>query len=971
MRGPRDREPLPTLRLAAAAGLLAAAGTGAAGTPAVARAQEAPRPALPADTDTVALDTIRADTVPVRLRLSDTATSDIVSAEELEERRRGLGGGEFPERDSVFDRLMERSGVRAVEYRGEDVELDVDREAVQLRGSAQANYTASVLEADSIAYQAAAQFISARGGIRLVGADRREVTSDSTLFYDVSRLRGTIMDARTAFAEQGAEWYVRGTATPRGQREVFVEAGSFTSCELEAPHYYFKAGQIKVVSQDIIAAWPIVLYIHNVPIAWLPFFAQDIRPGRRSGFLPPRFGVSDVIQTSSGRTGRSVTDFGYYFAINRFLDAQATIDWFAGSFTRLNGAFRYRFLKSFVQGNLLASYSYGSEGRSLEVRGEHRQELSPDTDVRANVAYVQNTRLFQDRTFDPELQTQTIDSDVGLNHRFPFGRLSVSGRRRQFQGEQGRVELTLPQMNMTFSPVTLFPAPRNRAGPFNNLTLSGGTNFSRRSRTQEGSDDVTDTNGAVNSSLRLGRFGVSGGVTFDDQRTTPFDEETEEDGDPFSETRIAWNSSANFQVDLMGSTTLRPGVQVSGSQFRSPGTEGDFVTTPTRMDLNASLTTDLYGFYPGFAAFSRVRHKISPSFNWRYSPEVSVADSLLEIPGFPAASAQARHTLSVTLNQTFEAKVRPEREPEEVEGAGPPAEEAEPEAGPEEGPEEGEDPPEEAGPGAGAEREVGAEQTFPDPRQEAEAGPGGAPPIGSARRAPQERNVVLLAISSSSLDFDFEQEEGPLLVTDRFRNNISSDLLRGLDLRVTYDLFEGTGAERAFSPFLSELSGSFSLRSGLGLGQIFGLGGDRGAARGRPRIPRGIDSRYRLRGFEDEPFEDEMGPPTGAGPWDLSLSYSLSRVREEEAGEKSQSISGTLSLQPTPNWRFRWSTQYNFTRGEFGRHLVTLDRDLHRWIANFSFAKSPNGNFLFQVAVSLKDAPDLRIDYDQQSLTGR
>ena len=35
------------------------------------------------------------------------------------------------------------------------------------------------------------------------------------------------------------------------------------------------------------------------------------------------------------------------------------------------------------------------------------------------------------------------------------------------------------------------------------------------------------------------------------------------------------------------------------------------------------------------------------------------------------------------------------------------------------------------------------------------------------------------------------------------------------------------------------------------------------------------------------------------------------------------------------------------------------------------FARSPNGNFIFQMSVSLQDAPDLKFDYDQQTQDGQ
>ena len=48
-------------------------------------------------------------------------------------------------------------------------------------------------------------------------------------------------------------------------------------------------------------------------------------------------------------------------------------------------------------------------------------------------------------------------------------------------------------------------------------------------------------------------------------------------------------------------------------------------------------------------------------------------------------------------------------------------------------------------------------------------------------------------------------------------------------------------------------------------------------------------------------------------------------------------------------------------------HRAVLDRDLHRWRASFQFSRAPNGNVIFQLLLTLTDAPDLRVTYDQKS----
>jgi len=914
-----------------------------------------------ADTDSVApapRDTLdRTTRDPAEVEPAGVDTLD-VTADTLDV----VGGSQapdFPDRDQFFDRLAALSGFRVIEYRGRDVALDVEEETVRLRVDAETKYAESVLTADRITYWAGLQFIQAHRNITLEGAGQTS-TSDSVINYDVSQAKGTIMDAQTSFAERGTEWFIRGDATPRGANTVFVEAGRFTSCELDEPHFYFRAGQIKVVSGDILLAWPVTLYINDVPLVWLPFFAHDLREGRRSGFLPPRFGVNDLISTSTN-VSRSITDFGYYFALNEFMDAQATMDWFSGRFTRINGAFRYKSLKKFFDGNVLASYSFG-DSRTFQFQMRHRHDITPVTNLRINANFISNTQVFEQQSFDPTRQTQRISSDLGLQHRFSFASLNFSASRRQDLGTlRGKTDLTLPNLQMTFSPLTLFAAPRNRSGTFNNIVVNGGFSFSRLMQDQEEADDRTTDRGAVNTGIRVGSFGISSNANFNRIATSPFDS-LGSTPPTSAQTRVDYGASADYQVDLIGSTTFRPTVSLATSSFRSDSTQNRFVAAPTRLRFGASLSTDLYGFYPGFGPFQRIRHKFSPRFAYDYSPAIETADSLLSIPGFPVTNIRAENRFSITLNQTFEAKLRDDIELDDEAQAVLDGRLIDADS-------------------IAFERDsLAAIGQDPAARDSLGAAPSdslslGAPlaavrdSAGGPRQAREQRNVVLLGINSSQLQFDFSRENEPALTTDRWSHRINSDLLRGLSLNLALDLFDGVGEGRTFAPILSTLSGSFTFSSATGLGGLLGLGGGGGRRQSDPRnrLRDASSSRYRLQSFEENRDPLDPGLRSG-GPWTLSLSYSLQRSREAEAALDRQTVQATLSLNPTPNWRLAWRTSYNVTSGEFADHTVTLDRDLHRWMATFLFARAPNGNFIFQMSVNLRDAPDLKFDYDQQTL---
>ena len=938
---------------------------------------EVPRPDSAAQADSAA----RADSAVVAdpaARVDPAAAGDSAASDTLEA---APADPPFPQPDDIFGLLLEEAGYQAVQYRGRRVQLDVGEEAVHLEREAQASYEQALIDADTITYRAGLQFVRACGGISMTGQGQ-DAVSDQCLHYDVSGTKGTILDARSSFAERGSEWFTRGNTTLRGSGTAFVETGNFTSCDVEHPHYYFRAGQIKVVSNDIIVAWPVTLYIQDVPVAWLPFFAQDIRDERRSGFLPPRFGVNDVVASSSN-SRRSVTDFGYYFAFNDFMDAQATADWFSGRFTRLNGALRYRSIKKFFRGNILTSYSVGNE-KTFQFQMRHNHELTPVTDIRVNANFVSNTTVFERQSFNPTQQTQRISSDVGIQHRFPFASLNLSGSRRQDLGAQkGRTDLTLPKLQMTFSPLTLFRAPQNRRGPFNNIVVSGGMSASRLDRTREEQDGQRTERASANSAIRIGSFGVSGNANFDRQLKLPFEpmagggegaDSTDAPERPPGVTKLTYGAQADYQVDLIGSTTFRPTVSMDASQFRSENTNGEYATAPMRLRVGAAVSTDLYGFLPGFGPFERVRHKVSPRFHYDYSPAVEASDSLLAIPGFPVSNSKQENRLRLTLNQTFEAKLREEVELD-------PEAQAHLEGRSLEGDSLGaatDSVPlaEGALDVAADSAAVAADSTIFEAVADPERGVQDAPPgTGSGtgdpdapQRGQPRRNVVILGINSSPLTFDFARENLSPLTTDRWSHRINSDLLRGLSLNMSLDLFEGSGEEQSFAPILSSLTGSFTFSSASGLGGLLGLGGGGGGSQSaaQSRLQTATDSRYRLQSFDENPDAQDPGMRAG-GPWTLSLTYSMQRGRESETSRDRQSLNAVLSLNPTPNWRLAWRTSYNLSEGEFGEHLITLDRALHRWMATFMFARSPNGNFIFQMSVNLRDAPDLKFDYDQQS----
>ncbi|MGH7574410.1 MAG: putative LPS assembly protein LptD, partial [Longimicrobiales bacterium] len=532
---------------------------------------------------------------------------------------------------------------------------------------------------------------------------------------------------------------------------------------------------------------------------------------------------------------------------------------------------------------------------------------------------------------------------------------------------------------------TLFPALPGEGGPFSNVTWSASARANRALATidetlaGETQQNMNEFDGSVSSSFSFGRFSWSQGFSVRQEVAEARTVETDTVVDlARKEDRTGnWSSSFSYQQPLIATTSLTPNLSLSGD-FARDTLDGAMVQGPTRMNFGASLNTDFFGFFPGFGPFEAIRHHISPSFSYSYSPRPSVDERQARV--FGVTEVSERNTLSIQFNQTFEAKFK--------EGRGPGLQRPElpltkadslallPEAERLMLPDSLR---------AMADSAIAANPALLEP-------PDTSTSTSGPRRRETAQKMTLLAINTNALVYDFvrAREDGEGFRTTTLSNTLRSDLLPGFDLRVTHDLFErpepnalGSGIgivlpggepERRLAPHLSQMAFGFNLNSDSWISRIFrGGGDDEEAADSMPPVPEaapGAELPMDPRGGGQELIggpqrEAEQPPTTPVGTWNASINYSLNRPRD---GLERQMVTGSLRFQPTVNWSVSWNTGYSITEGQFTDHALTLSRRLHDFDASFDFYKAQNGNFTFQFRVHLRANPDLKFDYDQRDL---
>lgn len=871
--------------------------------------------------------------------------------------------------DSVLQALMALPGYDMIQYRGSTARFETESRLLTLTGAgdegAVLNRQGLELSADSaLVFDEATGRLVTLGEHALYRPAQGDEVRTRRIVFDLNENRGTATDAETQMNAGMGEWIVRGDFPSVSPDESFGHHVMFTSCEEDEPHYHFVAREIKVSPGGTMVARNVLLYFSDVGVLWLPFIAQSTRQGRRSGLLPIQFSVNDIVR-ASGSYSRRISNLGYYWAMSDYTDAEMALDWWSGNYTAVTGAFRYEWLRQFLRGraNFRRFWRTGG-GSELAFDTNHDWEMSERTRLSLSARYASSADFVRQNSFDPREVTQSIDSEGGLNRRFDWGTLSVSANRRQFLSDD-RVEMTLPTANLSLSTITLFAAPFNRSRFYNNMTLSASGRFSRSIRDQPAQDlsenpfslglaDTENMDGGFSSTLSAGAlsirqsFDLTRNSTLDlpagffDRPATGTGSVGDLAGDPidFTAQELRWSASVDYQRTLVGSTTLTPNLSVSGRAIRSDTTTaggGGFVSAPRRVSFGAQLKSDIYGFYRG----DRVRHKLSPSFEYAYSPETRPTP--LQAATFGDRAIQPRNELRFSLTQTFEARTGDENA-DSVQAAAP----------------------------------------------EDADGP---------RRLPQSQKVMLLALRTSVLSYDFEEASRRGHFTRGFADNltisnqISSDYLRGLSLSVEHDVFDDSGAgpdggARVFAPFMSSMNLSFSLSNESAafrwLRRLRGGEEDEpepaDAGDGREedaQDPAGLETADLgqatvVPGFgQDRDRDSERHRPADGrtGQWNASFSYSLARSRDGGGvgAAASQMVQAGLRFQPTDKWSVNWRTSYDVAASRFNDHIVSLQRDLHRWEADFSFRQTATGNWSFMFEVALSDNRDLHFDYEQRA----
>ena len=427
-----------------------------------------------------------------------------------------------------------------------------------------------------------------------------EVYDGKSMIYNFKTTRGFITNAKTK--SEGA-FYSGEDITKINRNTYFVKDGMYTTCDENPPHYYFYSPEMKVVNKsELVAKW-IWLYFGGVPFPVpLPFAVFPLQSGRRSGIIPPAFGDDPTY-------GYYFSHFGYFWAINDYLDYNLTADYYTRGSFGISSRFRYakrydysgsveggyRLFKSqnFINGSI-------SESKDWSISLTHHQSFTPTMRLDANMRFLSGKDYIQRTTFNVnEALQNNIYSNVNLTKSWEESGNSLSLNYQRSQDlESGNITEYLP--NLTFSIPQKYPFRKNASSVDQKWYELIGINYNGqfqnqriKSRGQLTIHGGIQNNVNISASPRIGYFNFSPNISY-----------TED-----------WYNKRTLEQYAGQTTTGQDSVITK---------EIHQINMVRTFNVGASVSTKFYGiFQPNMLGISAIRQIVTPSIAYNFRPDFS------------------------------------------------------------------------------------------------------------------------------------------------------------------------------------------------------------------------------------------------------------------------------------------------------------------------------------------------------------
>lgn len=489
-----------------------------------------------------------------------------------------------------------------------------------LHGDTEINYQSINLKANEIKVKIDSSQIFARGTENVDGemvgepvfSEGESSYNSRELSYNLKTKKGFIKHVVT----QEGEGYIISENTKKSPDNLFCMAdGKYTTCEdHDHPHFYLSISKGKVKPGEYVVTGPAHLVIADVPLpVAIPFGFFPFTSKYSSGVLMPNY-------TDEMTRGFGLTNGGYYFAINDYMDLELKGDIYTKGTWALAAATSY--VKKYkFRGSLNISYREDVTGEkgfpdynkanNMSIRWSHSQDqkANPNFNFSSSVNFSTSgyNRSNINSYYRPELNSEnTKSSSISFTQRFPnIPSLNLSGSVLINQRtKDSTINLSLPNINISYS--RFYPLKRkNAVGKerwYEKISMSYSGTFANSIDTKESklltSSFTRDWRNGMRHSIPVSAsfnvlkyINISPSFNYNERWY-------------LRSVSKSWDSNAQKEV--------------------RDTTDGFYRVFDFNMGISAS--TKLYGFYiPIRSIFGdkidRIRHVVTPSIGFGYTPD--------------------------------------------------------------------------------------------------------------------------------------------------------------------------------------------------------------------------------------------------------------------------------------------------------------------------------------------------------------
>ncbi len=521
-----------------------------------------------------------------------------------------------------------------INYSARDsIRASIDGKMIWLFGDAKIKYGEIELEAEEIVIDYGNSTLTAHGTRDSTGArvgypifkNGAELYETKDISYNFKTRRARISEVVT---QQGEGFLTSEAAFKNEKDEVLSIRNSYTTCNLEHPHFRIRATRTKAIPDDKIVAGPFYMEFNDIPIpAGFLFGMFPAKRSSSSGIIFPSYG-------EERRRGFNLRQGGYFFDINEYVKLTVTGDIYSKGGHALQVISPY-VKKYHYSGSVNFAYSKNPDSDDLiETKGDSRDfrlswSHSPQTkgtgrfsaSVNAATAtYNQNNNLgygtLGNTTGGINNITAKLQSNVSYSKRFAGTPFSMSMNLNHNQDLRTRaVDMQLPSLNVNMANLYPFQKKSGEQGFLDNFSVA---------YTMSASNRISNNLGRIPASASsdsIAPFTASNFATF------------------YKNGRKGMRHSIpmSFSMKALKYLTLSPSVNYEEKWYGESVRWGyDEDSTIVKIDtvngfnrvasysFSTGLTTRIFGMYnikdPN-RKLKAIRHVMSPSISFSYTPD--------------------------------------------------------------------------------------------------------------------------------------------------------------------------------------------------------------------------------------------------------------------------------------------------------------------------------------------------------------